>query len=93
MPYPPPPLTVQKARQLRQTVKTVSWDWLEDSLLRRRRMKERDYLLMPAFPVLEEREAKQRRKELRRENIREGCEFFFPYPSFYVKSCYFSFSR
>ena len=64
---------VRKARQLR-TVRIVSWDWLEDSLMKGRALKEFEYLLAPLIKCA--KEAKEKKKAVRRENIRKGSKSF-----------------
>ncbi|KAM0805679.1 hypothetical protein BDR22DRAFT_968894 [Usnea florida] len=64
---------VQKARQLR-TVKIVSWDWLEDTLMKEHPMKESEYLLRPLVKVATE--SKEKKKAVRKENIRQGLKEF-----------------
>ena len=62
---------VSKARKLR-TVKIVSWDWLEDSLMKEHAMKEFEYLLAPLVKCA--KEAKEKKKAVRKENIRKGSK-------------------
>ncbi|KAF6221291.1 hypothetical protein HO133_002146 [Letharia lupina] len=60
---------VQKARQLR-TVKIVSWDWLEDTLMKEHPMKESEYLMAPLVKCAADN--KEKKKAARKENIRKG---------------------
>lgn len=62
-------LIVQKARQLK-TVKIVSYDWFEDTLLEKHPQKEFKYLMAPLIKCA--REAKTKKKAVRQENIRKG---------------------
>ncbi|KAF6231217.1 hypothetical protein HO173_010549 [Letharia columbiana] len=64
---------VQKARQLR-TVKIVSWDWLEDTLMKEHPMKESEYLMAPLVKCAADN--KEKKKAVRKENIRKGMENF-----------------
>ncbi|CAD6575326.1 MAG: hypothetical protein ASARMPREDX12_001535 [Alectoria sarmentosa] len=66
-------IMVQKARRLR-TVKIVSYDWFEDSLLKRYPQKEFDYLMAPLIKCAAE--TKTKKKAVRQENIRRGMEKF-----------------
>ena len=50
----------------------VSWDWLEDSLMKERPMRERGYLLAPLISCA--REDKERKKAIRRSNIQKGSK-------------------
>ena len=63
---------VDKARRLR-TVKIVSWDWLEDTLMKGRPIEESAYLMAPLVKRAED--AKEKRKAVRRENIEKGSEW------------------
>lgn len=62
-------MLVEKARQLR-TVKIVSYDWFEDSLLANHPQKESKYLMAPLIKCAGE--AKAKKKAVRQENIRKG---------------------
>ena len=68
---PESPLLVHKARQLR-SVKIVSWDWLEDSLMKEHPMRELDYLLAPLVKCA--KDAREKKKAVRKENIRRGSK-------------------
>lgn len=58
--------TVRQARKI-PTIKIVSFDWLEDSLMTKRRRNERAYLMGPLATTAAE--AKVRKKMTRRKNI------------------------
>ncbi|KAL6715479.1 hypothetical protein ACLMJK_006440 [Lecanora helva] len=64
---------VQQARRLR-SVKIVSFDWLEDSLMSRMRRNEREYLMGPHAKLAAL--AKAKKKKTRRKNIAKGMEIF-----------------
>lgn len=65
-----PPL-VQQARKLK-TIKIVSFDWLEDSLMWMRPKNEREYLMAPRVKMAVETKAKK--KAVRKDNIAKGCK-------------------
>jgi hypothetical protein len=52
------------------TVKIVSFDWLEDSLMKQSPKNARDYLMVPMTKVKAETKAKK--KMLRKKNIAKG---------------------
>lgn len=62
---------VRKARKIR-TVKIVSWDWLEDTLMKGRPLKEFEYLLAPSMKCATE--TKEKKKAVRKENIKKGSK-------------------
>ena len=66
------PLLVKQAFFLK-TVHIVSFDWLEDSLMKGRPRDERDYLIAPRVKV--EAATKAKKKKARRENIKKGSKF------------------
>ena len=56
-----------------KTVHIVSFDWLEDSLMRGRPRNERDYLMGPR--VKAEAATKAKKKKARNDNIKKGSKF------------------
>ena len=60
---------VQQAQRLR-TVKIVSFDWLEDSLMKRMPKNEREYLMGPRMQM--EAEARAKKRYVRKKNIAKG---------------------
>ena len=66
------PLLVKQAYFLK-TIHIVSFDWLEDSLMKGRPRDERDYLMAPRVKV--EATTKAKKKKARRENIKKGSKF------------------
>ena len=61
-----------------KTIYIVSFDWLEDSLMKGRPRNERDYLISPR--VKTEAATKARRKLVRKQNIKKGSKFVVQYP-------------
>ena len=64
-------MLVKQAHFLK-TVHIVSFDWLEDSLMRGRPRNERDYLMGPR--VKAEAATKAKKKKARKENIKKGSK-------------------
>lgn len=62
---------VQKARQFK-TVKIVSFDWLEDTLLKERPVKESEYLMAPLVKCA--KDIKEKKKAVRNDNIEKGSK-------------------
>jgi len=62
---------VQQARKFR-TIRIVSFDWLEDSLLRMKPKNEREYLMEPRAQSAAETKAKK--KVIRKKNIAKGSK-------------------
>lgn len=62
-------VTVKQARKLK-TVKIVSFDWLEDSLMKQRPKNVREYLMAPITKA--KVETKVKKKILRKKNIAKG---------------------
>ena len=65
-------LLVEQALKIR-SLKIVTFDWLEDSLLKGTRKKEGPYLLNQFFK--EKEKAKAKKKAVRKEKITNGCKW------------------
>lgn len=64
-------LLVQQARKI-NGLKIVTFDWLEDSLMKGCRKKDGPYLLSRQFKIAVK--AKVKKKTVRKENIQKGCK-------------------
>lgn len=77
-------MLVKQAHFLK-TVHIVSFDWLEDSLMRGRPRNERDYLMGPR--VKAEAATKAKKKRVRKENIKKGSKFNIKHVRFLDGGC------
>lgn len=64
-------LPVQQARAIK-SLKVVTFDWLEDSLMKGSRKWEKPYLLSRQVKI--DAKAKAEKKVVRKENIQKGCK-------------------
>lgn len=64
-------LLVRKARKIR-AIKIISWDWLEDTLMKGRPVQEFEYLMGPLVKCATE--TKEKKKAVRKENIKKGSK-------------------
>ena len=60
------------------SIKIVSYDWLEDSLMNHRPLREDPYYLMKRR-VLRDSEKRAKKKGIRKQNIKRGSKFFYLY--------------
>ena len=67
-----PSSIVKEARRMKN-VKIVSFDWLEDSLLKRRVQNERQYAMSVATRI--EADTKSKKKAVRKANILKGSMY------------------
>ena len=69
-------LLVQQARKVKD-LKIISFDWLEDSLMKSTHKPTGPYLMSRQVKVAAKAKAvKKEKKTVRKENVQKGCEFF-----------------